>query len=115
MPQPPLRVGETHDIVVHLDTMNAVGFIVKPRTYHIASAPTFVPRMAIGDPRGIDYSLWRSFVQDDFSGGAGQYNYHGDMGNNRYAESSLLDIGLGGSVFNANLLEAEDKPISRRS
>lgn len=90
----PLKAGETHDIVIHLNNSISLGLISKPQTYRVDNAPTFIPRFAVGDPRGADFNKWRSFVQDDFSGGAGQITLTADRGNNRYAESKHVEVGL---------------------
>jgi len=90
------RVGVTHHVVLHLDTMTRVGVIVTPGTYRVSKKPNLIPRLAVGDPRGLDYGTWWSFVQDDFSGGSGQYYWNKDSGNNRFAESLFMDIGTPG-------------------
>ena len=92
MPTP--QAGITHDLVIHWNNSKLLGLIAKPGTFRVGNAPTFIPRLAVGDPRGLDYSNWRSFVQESFDGGAGQYRWGGAYGNNRFAESSFLEIGL---------------------
>lgn len=92
MTQP--RVGVTHDVVIHVNNSVSVGLIVSPGSYRIVNPPSMVPRIAQGDPRGLDFHKWRAFVQNDFSGGAGQYRYDKEVGNNRFAESHLIEIGL---------------------
>lgn len=92
MTQP--KAGVTHDVVIHVNNSLAVGMVFAPQTLRVSPAPTMVPRIAMGDPRGLDFGLWRSFVQNDFSGGAGQYRSDKDVSDNRFAESHMIDLGL---------------------
>lgn len=105
MPQN-LLVGRTHDVVLHVNDSVQVGLMIRPGSFRVTNAPSFIPRFAVGDPRGIDFNKWRKFVQNDFSGGMGQLIWGSPQGNNRYAQSSLVDIGLPSTAINA--------PINRR-
>src|SRR3990167_318940 len=98
MTQPALQVGQTHDVVIHVNASVAVGLTVMPSTYRIRNAPTFLPRFSTGDPLGMDKGRWKSWVQSDFSGGAGQVRYSETRANNRYAESSMMDPGMIGDL-----------------
>lgn len=67
-------VGVTHDVVIYDGSGNIapVGLIVKPFSYRVSDAPTFVPRMATGAPSGTDYEQTVSWVQDAFLGSHGE-------------------------------------------
>jgi len=106
------RVGVTHHVVLHLDTVTRVGVIVTPGTYRVTKKPNLVPRLAVGDPRGLDYGTWWSFVQDDFSGGSGQYRWNKDSGNNRFAESLFMDIGVPGQRAGSIVGELGQRSVS---
>lgn len=93
-----MKVGETHDIVIHVNNSIELGLIVKPGTYRIGNAPTFIPKFAVGDPRGTDFTRWRSFVKESWAGGAGQYVYGGVVGNDKFAESHLVDFGVSPTI-----------------
>lgn len=90
----PLPAGRRHDLIFHLNNSVTMGGSLKPLTFRVAIAPRFIPRFAVGDPRGTDKSRWKSWVQARFDGGAGQIFLSSPVGNNRYAESNLMDIGL---------------------
>lgn len=68
------KVGLTHDIVIYdgAGNISPVG-LVAGFSYQVVQAPSFVPRMAIGDPKGTDLEPWISWVRDDFRGGSGRY------------------------------------------
>lgn len=109
------RTGETHDLVFHVNDSVSVGAIVRPGTYRVAIAPQFLPRLSVGDPRGIDDARWRSYIQSRFDGGAGQVYFSASQANNRFAESNLVDIGLpmtviGGMAGRADPLTAASVP-----
>lgn len=109
------RSGETHDIVFHVNHSVTAGAIVRPGTYRVAVAPQFLPRLSVGDPRGIDDARWRSYIQSRFDGGAGQIYFSASQANNRFAESNLIDIGLpmtviGGMAGRADPLTAASVP-----
>lgn len=63
-------VGITHDVVIYdgLGNIEPVGLIVRPFSYRVSTAPTFVPHMATGEPKGTDYEQTVSWVQDNFLG-----------------------------------------------
>jgi len=90
----PLPAGRRHDIIFHLNNSVTMGGSLKPLTFRVSIAPRFIPRFSVGDPRGTDKSRWKSWVQARFDGGAGQTFLSSPVGNNRYAESNLMDIGL---------------------
>lgn len=90
----PLPAGRRHDLIFHLNNSVTMGGTLKPLSFRVAVAPRFIPRFAVGDPRGTDKSRWKSWVQSRFDGGAGQIFLSSPVGNNRYAESNLMDIGL---------------------
>src|SRR3990167_5399357 len=94
----PPQAGVTHDIVIHLNNSQALGLIVKPGTFRVDNKPSFIPRFAVGDQRGLDFNTWRSFVQESFSGGAGQYVYGGAQGNDKFAESHLVEFGVAPTI-----------------
>lgn len=87
-------VGVTHDLVIFVNDSIACGLSLKPFTYHIQFAPTFIPRFSIGDARGIDRARWRAWMQSRFDGGAGQFYWGGSAPTNKFAESHLVDIGF---------------------
>lgn len=62
------QVGVTHDVVIYASFGN-VGLIVRGGSYRVGNAPTFIPRMAMGDPKGTDEDVWTSWSQDDWRGG----------------------------------------------
>lgn len=90
----PLPAGRRHDLIFHINDSITMGGTLKPLTFRVPIAPRFIPRFAVGDPRGTDKSRWKSWVQASFDGGAGQNFLSSPVGNNRYAESNLMDIGL---------------------
>lgn len=85
------RCGVTHDVVIYdgAKNLDPVGLIVRPYSYRVSEAPTLVPRMSIGDPKGLDYEGYISWVQDDFRGGEGQSRAPMPA-NNRYYSSQVL-------------------------
>ena len=87
-------VGVTHDVVLFVNNSQACGLSLKPFTYHVQFAPTFIPRFSIGDAKGIDRSRWRSWIQSRFDGGAGQFYWSSSAPTNKFAESHLVDIGF---------------------
>ena len=101
---PLLKAGVTHDLVVHVNDSVTLGLAVSPGTYRVTPAPTFLPRFAVGDPKGIDRGRWKSWIQDRWDGGAGQLHYSGATGNNRFAESHLIDIGLPTTTLPAHVI-----------
>lgn len=64
------QVGVSHDVVIYDSAGNIppVGLVVKPFSYRVGEAPTFIPRMAVGDPRGTDYATFVSHVEEDWRG-----------------------------------------------
>ena len=87
------QAGITHDVVIHVNTATFCGLVIKDFTYRANIAPSFVPRFAIGDVKGIDRARWRSWMQSRFDGGAGQYYWGSSASTNKFAESSQIDIG----------------------
>lgn len=88
------EVGVTHDVVIYYDTVTPVGLLVKPYTYRVNIAPQYIPRLGDSDPRGADKARWRSFIQNDFSGGAGLAVWDGLVGPDRFAASSFVDLNV---------------------
>jgi len=86
-----IKAGVTHDVILHVNDSVACGLMVMPGTYRVRNAPTFLPRFSTGDVRGMDSGRWKSWVQDDFSGGAGQPYHNKQTPTNRYAESMMMD------------------------
>ena len=66
-------VGVTHDVVIYDAASNhdPIGLVVVTGSYRVTKAPTFVPRLAQGDPRGVDLAPYVSWVQDDWRGASG--------------------------------------------
>ena len=64
------EVGKTHDVVIYGSAGNIppLGLIAEPMTYRVTRAPMLVPRMAVGDPTGLDLSNYTSIVQEDWRG-----------------------------------------------
>lgn len=92
------QVGVTHDVVIYVNDSIMCGLIVKPYSYNVTHLPTFIPRMSIGDQTGVDTTRWRSFVQQSFYMGAGQYIWSSPNANAGYAESVLMDLGMPSSI-----------------
>ena len=66
------EAGVTHHVVFHLNDTLTCGIPVKPFTYRVRTAPTFIPRFSQGSPKGVDKTRWKSYIQARFDGGAGQ-------------------------------------------
>jgi len=64
------EVGKTHDVVLYDGAGNIppVGLVLRPFSLRVGEAPSFIPRMAVGDPRGTDYATFTSEVQRDWRG-----------------------------------------------
>lgn len=87
-----MEVGKTHDVIVHVNDSLAVGFVIRPHSYRTDHQPTMIPSFGQGDPTGLDTSRWKSFVQQSFFQGAGQYFWSSAHANAGFAESDGWDI-----------------------
>ena len=66
------KVGLTHDIVVYpAGGGSPIGYVINPTSYRVSHVPDFIPRVAMGDPRGLDYSGLVSWVQNKWVGRSG--------------------------------------------
>lgn len=87
------NVGVTHDVVMYINDTQSIGLILRPSTYRVNMAPTFVPRFGVGDVRGADRTRWCAWLQSRFDGGSGVMHWSSSGPTNRFAESHLVDIG----------------------
>ena len=86
------EAGKTHDIVIYVNDSVACGLTIRPQSLRVDHLPDFLPRLSQGDPVGTDTTKWKSFVQQAFFQGAGQYFWSSAHANASFAESRLWDI-----------------------
>lgn len=90
------KVGITHDVVIYPSGgLTPIGLILEPFSYRVSDAPDFIPRMAVGDPRGIDYSSMVSWVQAAWRGQSALEHANGQG----YKTLSGFNISVPGGVL----------------